>query len=111
MQLMRVCSLLVVLRWRSVWPAPRPRLAPLVERGQGRQRRRRASPAAKRADPNAAEVDGTTALHWAAHLDDVAGADLLIEAGAKARRPIATASRPLVARVHQRKRRRWSSAC
>ena len=39
---------------------------------------------AKRGDPNAAEVDGTTALHWAAHFDNVAGADLLIKAGAKA---------------------------
>ena len=25
---------------------------------------------AKRADPNAAEADGTTALHWAAHFDN-----------------------------------------
>ena len=27
---------------------------------------------AKRVDPNAAEADGTTALHWAAHLDNKA---------------------------------------
>ena len=40
---------------------------------------------AKRADPNAAETDGTTALHWAAHHDDLAAADLLLEAGANAR--------------------------
>jgi ankyrin repeat protein len=38
----------------------------------------------KRADPNAAETDGTTALHWAAHFDNLAAADLLIKAGAKA---------------------------
>src|SRR5438046_7567613 len=37
---------------------------------------------AKRADVNAAEVDGTTALHWAAHYDNLAAADLLIRAGA-----------------------------
>ena len=37
---------------------------------------------AKRADVNAAEVDGTTALHWAAHFDNLAAADLLIRAGA-----------------------------
>jgi ankyrin repeat protein len=34
------------------------------------------------ADVNAAEPDGTTALHWASYRDDVAAADLLIKAGA-----------------------------
>ena len=33
-------------------------------------------------DVHAAEGDGSTALHWAAHWDDVATADLLIRAGA-----------------------------
>jgi ankyrin repeat protein len=36
----------------------------------------------QRANPNAAEADGTTALHWAAHHDNAAAADLLIRAGA-----------------------------
>jgi uncharacterized protein len=36
----------------------------------------------KGASVNAAEADGTTALHWASHRDDVASADLLIRAGA-----------------------------
>ena len=40
---------------------------------------------ATRVDPNAAETDGTTALHWAAHVDNLAAADLLIRAGANAR--------------------------
>jgi ankyrin len=35
------------------------------------------------ANVNAAEADGTTALHWASHRDDVESADLLIRAGAK----------------------------
>ena len=35
-------------------------------------------------DVNAAQGDGTTALHWAAHRDDLAIADLLIRAGARA---------------------------
>ncbi len=39
---------------------------------------------AKRADPNAAEADGTTALHWAAHFDNLVAADLLIKSGANA---------------------------
>ncbi len=35
-------------------------------------------------DVNAAQGDGTTALHWAARLDDVPLADVLIRAGARA---------------------------
>jgi ankyrin repeat protein len=37
----------------------------------------------KKVDVNAAEPDGTTALHWAAYRDDAESADLLIRAGAK----------------------------
>jgi ankyrin repeat protein len=37
----------------------------------------------KGADVNVADVDGTTALHWAARLDTAAAADLLIQAGAR----------------------------
>ena len=33
-------------------------------------------------DVDAAEPDGTTALHWAAHLGDALSADLLLDAGA-----------------------------
>jgi ankyrin repeat protein len=33
-------------------------------------------------DVNAAQVDGTTALHWAAHYDDVEAAAMLVKAGA-----------------------------
>ncbi len=38
-----------------------------------------------RVDANAAQADGMTALHWAAHHDDPAAAKLLLTAGAKAR--------------------------
>ena len=38
----------------------------------------------QRVDVNAAQGDGATALHWAAHVDDLAIADLLIRAGARA---------------------------
>jgi uncharacterized protein len=38
----------------------------------------------KKIDVNAAEPDGTTALHWAAYRDDLDSADLLLKAGAKA---------------------------
>src|SRR5438105_638983 len=37
----------------------------------------------QRADVNAAQGDGATALHWVSHLDNAAAADLLIRAGAK----------------------------
>ncbi len=36
-----------------------------------------------KSDPNAPQVDGTTALHWAAHHDDLEAARLLLKAGAK----------------------------
>jgi ankyrin repeat protein len=38
----------------------------------------------KQPDVNAAEADGTTALHWASYADDLELADLLIRAGARA---------------------------
>jgi ankyrin repeat protein len=37
----------------------------------------------RKADVNAAQVDGTTALHWAVRFDDTEMADLLIRAGAR----------------------------
>jgi ankyrin repeat protein len=37
----------------------------------------------QRADVNASQADGATALHWAAHFDDLAAANLLIRAGAR----------------------------
>jgi ankyrin repeat protein len=39
---------------------------------------------ARKADVNAAQVDGTTALHWAVERDDVELAELLLTAGARA---------------------------
>jgi ankyrin repeat protein len=39
----------------------------------------------QRADVNAADVEGMTALHWAAHWDDLETVKLLLRAGAKAK--------------------------
>ena len=36
----------------------------------------------KKADVNASEADGATALHWASYRDDIEGATLLMQAGA-----------------------------
>lgn len=43
----------------------------------------------QKADVNAVQVDGTTALHWAVYRDDLAAVDSLIKAGAK----VSTANR------------------
>ncbi len=56
-------------------------LADAAEQGQGKLVR---SLLADGADVNAPQVDGTTALHWAAYHDDLGTARLLIEAGADA---------------------------
>ena len=48
----------------------------------------------KKADVNAPQADGATALEWAAYRDDLELADLLIAAGANPRFPIARAPRP-----------------
>jgi ankyrin repeat protein len=42
---------------------------------------------AKKADVNAADRDGTTALHWAVQLDDLGAVDLLLRSGAKVQTP------------------------
>jgi ankyrin repeat protein len=49
----------------------------------------------ERVDVNAAQGDGATALHWAAHLDDLPTADLLIRAGARVNAADDTGATPL----------------
>ena len=57
----------------------------------------------QKANVNAAEADGFTALHWAAHLDDVRLVELLLAAGANAKAANRTRS-PLYL-PHERQRR------
>ncbi len=51
---------------------------------------------AKQADVNAAQPDGTTALHWTVQADDLATTDLLLKAGAKPMAANQTGAVPLL---------------
>jgi hypothetical protein len=55
-----------------------------------------------RADVNAAQVDGMTALHWAVYNDDADTAGRLVDRAPTSTPPIATA--PPLPRLHKRKR-------
>src|SRR4051812_13171139 len=60
------------------------RLIEAVKNRDGESVRALLKPRPLPVDVNAAAGDGATALHWAAHRDDLAIADLLIRAGANA---------------------------
>jgi ankyrin repeat protein len=49
----------------------------------------------KKADVNATQTDGTTALHWAVRLDDLDTAELLIRSGANVSAPTRAGATPL----------------
>jgi ankyrin repeat protein len=57
--------------------------SPLVDAAKNADKDALRTLISKKVDVNAAEPDGTTALHWAAYRDDMDSADLLIRAGAK----------------------------
>ena len=59
---------------------------PLVEAAKNGDRDALRALLQKKADVNAAEADGSTALHWASYRDDLESADLLIRAGANGER-------------------------
>ena len=61
--------------------------APLADAVQRRDKPAVLSLLKKRADVNAPQSDGATALHWAAYLEDAETAALLIRAGAKVDTP------------------------
>ena len=56
--------------------------APLVEALKEKDQATIRSLLQQQVDVNAASADGATALHWAAHLDDLKTAQLLVRAGA-----------------------------
>jgi uncharacterized protein len=59
--------------------------SPLADAVEHRERERVRSLLAEHADVNAAQSDGLSALHWAAQLDDVETAKMLVKAGANAK--------------------------
>ena len=59
----------------------------------------------KRADVNTPQVDGTTALHWAAYHDDLELANRLLSAGASVQAANRYGVTPLVTCLHERQRR------
>ena len=80
-------SLLVFAFCVLLGPTPNAQTRPdlrLVEAVERRDARAIESLLKDRADVNAAQPDGATALHWAAHWDDRAVAERLVRAGAKA---------------------------
>jgi uncharacterized protein len=72
-----VCAGLVIAA--GIYAAPGPDVADAVMRQDTSALR---SLVQQKADVNAAQPDGTTALHWAVHQDDVDAVDLLLKAGA-----------------------------
>jgi ankyrin repeat protein len=58
---------------------------PLIEAVKSGDRTAVGTLVTKKTDVNLPEADGTTALHWAVHRDDLQIADLLIRAGAQVR--------------------------
>jgi ankyrin repeat protein len=56
---------------------------PLIEAAKNGDKDAVRSLLQKKVDVNAAEADGTTALHWASYRDDLESANLLLRAGAK----------------------------
>ena len=79
------CGLLLAVSAMSAQPTPAPAAASRARRcGQDAGRARVRALLGRKADVNARSDDGSTALLWAAHWNDVATADLLIRAGADA---------------------------
>lgn len=74
----RLYAALIVL----FWSAPAQAQVPLVQAVKNRDTAAVRTMLQRGADVNAREADGTTAVYWAAHRDEVGIADLLIRAGA-----------------------------
>lgn len=83
----RITNLAILLLWAAVAAgadAP-PTDAPLADTAEKKGWQRVRALLKERADVNAVQSDGMTALHWAAHHDELETARLLLAAGASAK--------------------------
>lgn len=79
-RLVAVCGAAVLVSTLAVAAASDPRLVRAIRNKDVESVRALVK---QRADVNAPQGDGTTPLHWAAHVDDLSIADLLIRSGAR----------------------------
>ena len=79
---MRTGMLVAVFAFVAVSAFAAPRAVPLIEAVKKGDIATVRDLIAKKVDVNQSEPDGTTALHWAAHLNDAAATTALIKAGA-----------------------------
>src|SRR5688572_31074849 len=86
---------IALLLFGTVAPAASPADATLASMIQSGNRSAALQLIAKGADVNAAEPDGTTALHYAAHRDDLDLVERLLKAGAKPNRTNDYGSTPM----------------
>lgn len=75
----------LVLCWSAVLAPARAADAPVADAAERADWPRVRALVQARADVQAAQVDGMTALHWAAYHDDLETAQLLLDAGASAK--------------------------
>ena len=85
------CAALLVLTTIGVGAATSD-VADAVMRGDSAAARRLLT---QKADVNARQADGATALHWAVYRDDLATVDLLLKAGANAKAANSFGATPL----------------
>ncbi|MFT5525460.1 MAG: ankyrin repeat protein [Pirellulaceae bacterium] len=85
--IIRLIVCLLVLSCSAVTVCAERPLAPLADAVEDKDWTRFSALLAEKADPNQAQVDGTTALHWAVYHDNVAAVKQLLEMKAN---PLAT---------------------
>jgi len=86
------CAVVLVASMASVLGAARSEVADAVMRGDAAAVR---ALIAQKADVNAPQADGATALHWAVYREDLATTNLLIQAGASVKVANREGSTPL----------------
>jgi len=103
-----LAGLLTTLLWTSVSsaqvdtpPGDVPPAAALADAVEKRNAKAVASLLEKKADVNARQADGMTALHWAVYQDDAPTARALIQAGADFRKSIKSGFTPLFFAVRE----------